>query len=51
MDEISQLLYHNMLAYLHQNPDVPLQRKDILVSLESPLLPVNVDLKTIQEEN
>jgi hypothetical protein len=51
MDEIYQCAYHNFLLYLYENKEKVYNKDEILKSLTCPLIPIDVPIQTIKEEN
>lgn len=51
LDEIFQCLYNNLLFYLHENQDRLYKKEEVLKRLKTPLIPLDVPLEKIKEEN
>ena len=51
LEEIYQLCYENLLWTISENPTKQFNRDDLLKSLEVPLVPIDLPLDYLREEN
>lgn len=51
LEEIYQLCYENLLWTVSENPSKDFSKEELLKSLEVPLIPIDLPLEQLKEEN
>lgn len=51
LDEVFQMFYNNFLLYILKHKNAPLIKTEMLDALTKPLVPVDIHIDSLKEEN